>query len=293
MNPHFWWYVARAAGLTSWALLALAVVSGLARSGRVTHRPRPVWVQDLHRFLGGLAVVFVGVHMAALTLDRTVGFGLSALLVPFASTWRPGAVAWGVAALYLLLAVELTSLVMRHLPRRLWRAVHMSSLVLYGAGTVHLLTAGTDRSATPVRWAVLVVTATVVGLATFRALTRGAGPSARRGRAGAEGVEDGGELRRQRRLVAAGLPRGGVREGEPGRVQERPVHPDRGAGAAVAAVADDRVTDRRQVDPYLVRAAALQRHVEERHHRPGEEAAHLVAGPRRAAVVADGHPGPP
>ena len=93
------WYVARAAGLVSWALLAAATLWGLALStGALGRRPRPNWLLDLHRWLGGTALVFTGVHVVALLADQYVHFGLTEILVPFASSWHPVAVAWGVVA---------------------------------------------------------------------------------------------------------------------------------------------------------------------------------------------------
>ena len=56
--------------------------------------------------LGGLAVMFTAIHLAALVADSYVHFGLADLTVPFASSWQPGAVALGVVAMWLLLAVE-------------------------------------------------------------------------------------------------------------------------------------------------------------------------------------------
>ena len=50
----------------------------------------------------------------------------------------------GVIGFYLLVAIELTSLSMRKLPKQLWRAVHTSSFVLFLLGTTHALQAGTD-----------------------------------------------------------------------------------------------------------------------------------------------------
>ena len=41
----------------------------------------------------------------------------SEILVPLTSSYRPVAVAWGVVSLYLLAAVELTSLARKHLPK--------------------------------------------------------------------------------------------------------------------------------------------------------------------------------
>jgi membrane protease YdiL (CAAX protease family) len=80
MNDQLWWYVARASGTVSWALLALSVVWGLTLSTRwLGRRARPNWLLDLHRFLGGAGVVFVAVHVAALVADSyTTVHGLTA-----------------------------------------------------------------------------------------------------------------------------------------------------------------------------------------------------------------------
>ena len=142
----FPWYVARSAGLVSWGLLALSVLWGLALSTRALgRRPRAPWLLDLHRFLGGLAVIFVGVHLVGLVFDSWVEIGLRQMLVPFTSSWNPLAVSWGVVGLYLLAAVELTSLLRSRIPKRWWKGVHMSSYGLYVVATIHMLTAGTDR----------------------------------------------------------------------------------------------------------------------------------------------------
>lgn len=157
------WNVSRAAGLVSWALLALSMGWGLLLSTSVLGRhPGPRWLLDVHRFLGGLAVIFVGVHVVALLADRYVPFTPTQVLVPLTSSYRPAAVAAGIVAMYLLVAVEATSLVRRHLPRRLWRAVHLLSYALFVLGTVHLLTAGTDSANPIVRWTVIVVSAALV-----------------------------------------------------------------------------------------------------------------------------------
>lgn len=145
MTSQLWWYVARAGGIVAWALLAASVVLGLFLSTRL--RPLnapPVWTTDLHRFLGGLATIFVGVHVAAIMLDSYTSFGVADVLIPFASSWHPLWVAWGIVSMYLLLAVELTSLARRRMPRRLWHAVHISSLPLFAFSTLHFAGAGTD-----------------------------------------------------------------------------------------------------------------------------------------------------
>lgn len=157
------WYVSRAAGLVSWVLLALSIGWGLLLASRVAgRRPGPKWLLDVHRFLGGLAVVFVAVHVLALLADEYVTFTPTQLLVPFASTYRPTGVAAGVVALYLLLAVELTSLLRRHIPKRIWRSVHLLSYGLFALGTVHLFMAGTDAANPAVLAAVAAVTLVLV-----------------------------------------------------------------------------------------------------------------------------------
>lgn len=166
---HLFWYTARAAGIVAWALTAASVVWGLWLSGRV--RPfgvRPAWILDLHRFLGGLATIFVGVHVLAILADTYTNFGLSDVLVPFAAKWHPLAVAWGIVGLYVMLAVELTSLARKHLPHQLWRRVHAMALPLYVFATIHYLAAGTDATNPVSLVAMGVATASVAILFTRR-----------------------------------------------------------------------------------------------------------------------------
>src|SRR5438874_9448763 len=144
------WYIARASGLVAWGLLSASVIWGLALSTRALgRRPRPAWLLDMHRYLGGLATIFTGVHIAAVVADSYVHFDLVSVLVPGASSWRPGAVAWGVVGLYLLLAVELTSLARNRLPKRVWRIIHFASFPLFMTATVHAITAGTVTGSIP------------------------------------------------------------------------------------------------------------------------------------------------
>jgi predicted ferric reductase len=177
VNAQVWWYTARAGGIVAWVLLALSVAWGLLLSTRLLgRRPAPAWLLDLHRFLGGLAVVFTGVHIAGLVADSYVHFGVADVLVPFASAWKPGAVALGVVGFWLLLAVEITSLLMKRLPRKLWRAVHFSSFALFVVAGVHGATAGTDAMNSLYR----SVTLTLVLFAVFLTLVRIFAPRRRR-----------------------------------------------------------------------------------------------------------------
>lgn len=172
-SSQVWWYVARASGIVAWALAALSVLWGLALSTRALGRkPRAPWLLDLHRFLGALTVVFVAVHLIGLWADSYVEFTAADLFVPFASPWKTAAVAWGVVAFYLLVAVEVTSLLMDRIPRRWWKGVHFASYALYALATVHLLGAGTDRTNT----VLAVATWSSVGAIVFFSVYRFVGP---------------------------------------------------------------------------------------------------------------------
>ncbi|MFI5046168.1 MAG: ferric reductase-like transmembrane domain-containing protein [Acidimicrobiia bacterium] len=179
------WFVARASGIVAWALVSASVLWGLTLSGRPFGRkPHPAWLLDLHRYLGGLATVFTGLHIAAVIADSYVHFTLAAVLVPFVATWRPLAVAWGIVGLYLLLAIELTSLARRRLSKRAWRAVHFASFPLFVVATVHGLTAGSDTTSQLALLVAGAVTALVAALTVVR--IRDAKRSARRPAAAAQ-----------------------------------------------------------------------------------------------------------
>ncbi len=144
-----WWYVTRASGFVAWALLTLSVVWGLLLSTKLLGRkPSPAWLLDLHRFLGAATVVFTLVHVVGILADSFVNFDVADVLVPFASGWHPVAVAWGIVGFYLLLAVELTSLLRRRLPQRVWRRVHYASFPLFVSATIHGASAGSDARTT-------------------------------------------------------------------------------------------------------------------------------------------------
>ena len=129
VDTRFWWWLSRSSGVVAWLVVAAAVVWGLLASTRmIRRRGMPAWILDLHRYLGTLTIVFVAIHVGAIWADSFVSFGPRQLFVPFASTWRPRAVAWGIVSTYLLIAIQTTSWAMRKLPRRVWHRIHVLSI---------------------------------------------------------------------------------------------------------------------------------------------------------------------
>ena len=169
MSDQTWWYIARSGGIVAWALLTMSMLWGLALSTKVLRgKPRPNWILDLHRFVGGLAVVFTGVHVIALLFDKYVTFTVVNLFVPFTGSWHPVAVGWGVIGAWLLAAVEVTSLLRKRLTKRQWRTVHYLSFPLFVLASVHALSAGTDRATVLLRVVFLTAVALIALLTLIR-----------------------------------------------------------------------------------------------------------------------------
>ncbi len=169
MTGQFWWYVARASGIVAWLLLTASVLWGIVLSTKAfpKHR-RPAWLLDLHRWLGGLTLAFVALHISALVADSYTTFTLADIAIPYASDWKPGAVALGVVAAWSLVAVEATSLARRHLPRKVWHAVHLVSYVTFWLTTLHAAFAGTDRTQWLYQSTAVISIATVVWAVVYR-----------------------------------------------------------------------------------------------------------------------------
>ena len=140
------WYAARAGGILAYLLLSASVLAGIVLAGKkqVPGFPRFA-VEDVHRFLGLLAGLFIAIHGGAIALDAYVPFSFGQLVVPFTSSYRPLATGLGVVALELLFAVAVTNMLRRRLPYRIWRRAHYATLAVWLLATVHGILAGTDR----------------------------------------------------------------------------------------------------------------------------------------------------
>lgn len=173
-DPHLWWYVTRASAVLAWVIMTAAVLWGIVLSTRVFRgADNPAWLQDLHRYLGGTALVLSLIHMVSLVLDPWLAMPIDQLLIPLIAEYRPLPVALGIVAFYVLAAVQLTSLVKNRLPQRLWKAVHYLSYVAVLAVAVHGAYAGTDAGAA---WyqavATVIVTASVLALVVHIIMAR-------------------------------------------------------------------------------------------------------------------------
>ena len=144
-NDQIWWHLARASGIVAWVLLTTSVVWGLLLSTRLLREvDRPAWLLDLHRWLGTLTWATTIIHLGTLMADSYVQFSATDLFIPFASSWKPGAIAWGIIAVYLLVVIQVSSRWMRRLPRPIWHAIHLASYPTFAMVSIHSFAAGTD-----------------------------------------------------------------------------------------------------------------------------------------------------
>lgn len=185
MNGHLAWYIARSSGWVAAILLVITIAWGVLGVGRtVQRRGWPRWIAAMHRCVAMLAVTMVAVHIGALVADNYLHIGWSEVLVPLAIIWKPGGVALGIAAVYLLLVVQVSSVGRRRIGRRLWRSLHWLSYPLVGLAIAHGVIVGTDTN----RGVVLPVVGAIVGLTAFLVIRRALG-------LGLEQPSDGGRDR--------------------------------------------------------------------------------------------------
>lgn len=141
------WYITRAAGLTSYLLLWLSMVWGLAVSSKILdnllHR---TFTYDFHQFISLLAIGFIILHVGVLMFDRYLPYSLAQILVPFISPYRPFWVGVGVLGFYLILLVTVTFYIRDRIGMRAFRGIHTLSLLAYLGALAHSFFAGTDSS---------------------------------------------------------------------------------------------------------------------------------------------------
>lgn len=164
------WYVARSAGLVAFGLLTLSVWLGLAMSTRLLGPKRQKSLFGLHRSLAWTGLAMVGLHGAALLFDPTLHFGLPSLLVPFAAPWHAGAVAAGVVAAWLSLALAASFRARRWIGQRGWRRLHYASFAAFALALGHALAAGTDLRGLGGPVTALLAAAPVLWLGFYRLL---------------------------------------------------------------------------------------------------------------------------
>lgn len=144
------WVLARATGLAAYALLAGAMLAGLAVRTRTAAPLKGAEAVDLHRHLSLLALVATAAHGLFLLLDTTVDISPLALVVPGLVPYRPLWTGAGVLALWIMATVHVSFRLRKRIGVAAWRRLHRVTYLAFAGATLHGLLSGTD-SASP--WA--------------------------------------------------------------------------------------------------------------------------------------------
>lgn len=158
------WDIARAGGFTAYTLLTLAVVVGLALS---THLQSPSrWPRlinsELHNFLTLLSTIFLVVHILATWVDPFTKFNWNEILIPLASHYRPAWMAFGIVALYLGIAIGISTWLRPLIGYKMWRQLHVLTLGIFALVSIHGIGTGSDTQ-TPWALGIYIVSIVLVG----------------------------------------------------------------------------------------------------------------------------------
>jgi predicted ferric reductase len=166
------WYITRSAGITAYLLLWVSTAWGLALSGKVLDgKLHAAFTFDFHQFISLLSIGLVGIHLAALMVDRYLPYTLAQILIPGLSTYRPVWVGIGSLAFPLILLVTITFYLRKRIGMRAFRAIHWLSLAAFLGAAVHGLMAGTDSSLRSMQGLYAGSFLSVVFLLSYRLLT--------------------------------------------------------------------------------------------------------------------------
>lgn len=156
------WYANRATGAVCLVLFTAVVLLGVGVRLRVRLPGLPRFgTVSLHRSLALSATAFLALHIALAVLDAYVDIGVTDVLVPFVSGYRPLWLGLGTVALDLLLAVLVTSLLRARLGHRAWRAVHRLAYASWPVALVHGIGIGTDTGTDWMTWLTVCCVAAV------------------------------------------------------------------------------------------------------------------------------------
>ncbi len=163
------WYASRSTGVIALVLLTAVLVLGIlvTRKRSLPGLPR-FGTAGLHRNLSLLAVLFVAVHVITAIADPYVTIGIAAAVIPFTSAYETFWLGLGAAALDLMAALIVTSLLRARIGRRTWRAVHWLSYAAWPVALAHSFGSGTDMQHGWLLWLGIACAAAVAAAAIWR-----------------------------------------------------------------------------------------------------------------------------
>ena len=146
-TDQFFWVLARVAGLSSYAALAIAMITGIAlRTAVLDWLGSNRALRALHEYTTVLWIPLAGTHVLLLLLDKTARIGLLDVVVPFHSSYGTLAIGLGALSVDILLVVTVTAFFKRQMNKDLWQWLHRLSYPAFALLFLHSVLSGTDFS---------------------------------------------------------------------------------------------------------------------------------------------------
>lgn len=146
-TDQFFWVLARVAGLSSYASLAIALVTGIGlRSGLLDWLGSNRAVRALHEYTTVLWIPLAILHIASLLLDTTARISVVDVVVPLHASYGSLAIGLGALSFDMLAAVSVTSLLKRRMGKDLWLWIHRLAYLAFALAFLHAVLSGTDFS---------------------------------------------------------------------------------------------------------------------------------------------------
>src|SRR6202171_5839337 len=143
----FFWVLARVAGLSSYAALAVALVTGIAlRSAVLDWMGSNRALRALDHYTTALWIPLAVIHLLSLLLDKTARIGLLDIVVPFHSSYGTLAIGLGALSVDILLVVTVTAFFKRRMNKDLWQWLHRLAYPAFALLFFHSVLSGTDFS---------------------------------------------------------------------------------------------------------------------------------------------------
>ncbi len=182
LTSPYLWYATRATGIVTLVLFTLVVSLGTFVANRIggTYVGR-FELNELHRSISMVAVVFLAFHVVTTVVDSYVPTGVLSIVVPMTSSYKRLAITFGAVGFDLILAVWISSLLKVRIANQSWRFIHWFAWLAFVASFVHALLAGTDSRSGVGLVAVIACAGIVTAAALWRYFgrpTRAAGRTA-------------------------------------------------------------------------------------------------------------------
>ena len=146
-TDQFFWVLARVTGLSSYAALAVALVTGIAlRTAVLDWLGNNRALKALHEYATVLWIPLAVIHILALLLDKTARIGVLDVVVPFHSSYGVLGIGLGVLSVDLLLVVTISAFFKRQMNKDLWVWLHRLAYPAFALIFLHSVLSGTDFS---------------------------------------------------------------------------------------------------------------------------------------------------